>query len=437
MTNLYRRSFLFYLSTTSQNICGSGFFHHLNEAELEDGSDSDVEAVAPNSPTASEEDGVDLPFEPKHFALFYNNSPSQVDPTYQPVSTLTAKGDEYRKKSGSGIALVEVELLRSNGTPVSWIRTGASPNARSGQLVNYPMELLRMRRVGHSSESDSCASAAMSHRVCVRITNTLLDAAILHNWVELSLNQSLVGYRIQAVILQSRQTPLLSSHAANVDEVEGQGTLARSVEINHLCRGVPALHSVIIRSFDLPHPALARIELKQNPVKATLLAPLTLSLLDQGLLEAIHSDKKGSGLGCVSIIRTSKFPAKTCNLVSLTRDTLAGSVRVSAINEKGQTKVIDRPMDSPEYIVAFGLGRQGEDIKDTKKRRSSSLYSQLVFRELVVEESSPQDILAQKLLELKAAKPDLFSRSLAFILHVRRSSRIVYVYNWKQTSLSR
>lgn len=224
-----------------------------------------------------------------------------------------------------------------------------------------------------------------------------------------------------------------------MEEVERHSTLARSAEIDHLCRGIPALHSIIVRSFDLPHPALARIVLKPNPVKATLLAPLTLSLLDQGLLEAIHSDRKGSSNSSVSIIRTDstcKSLAKACELVSLTRDAVSGSVRVSTVNSKGQTKVIDRPMDSPEYIVAFGLGGQSEDMSDSKKRRASNLYSQLVFQELVVE-SSTEDQLAHKLAELKSAKPELFSRSLAFIVHVRRSSRIVYVYNWKQSSLSR
>ena len=178
----------------SQNICGSGFFHHLNEAELEDGLDSDAESALTKSPQAFEDDdGVDLPFDTKHFSLFYNNSPSQVDPTYQPVSTLTAKGDEYRKKSGSGIALVAVELLRSDGIPVRYIRTGASPKSMVGH-VYYSTDMLRMKRIEHSFSntlnlSGAAASFRTNYRIRIRITNTLLDVAILQNWIELSLNQ--------------------------------------------------------------------------------------------------------------------------------------------------------------------------------------------------------------------------------------------------------
>ena len=91
--------------TFSQNICGSGFFHHLNEADAEP-SDSDTDIPNDDQDTAgthdNEKSGIVLPFDKSYFSLFYNNSPSQVDPHYQPVSTLTKRGDDYRKKSGTG-----------------------------------------------------------------------------------------------------------------------------------------------------------------------------------------------------------------------------------------------------------------------------------------------------------------------------------------------
>ena len=86
----------------SQNICGSGFFHHLNEADTEP-SDPDTDGGQDTTGTHdNEKSGIVLPFDKSYFSLFYNNSPSQVDPHYQPVSTLTKRGDEYRKKSGTG-----------------------------------------------------------------------------------------------------------------------------------------------------------------------------------------------------------------------------------------------------------------------------------------------------------------------------------------------
>jgi hypothetical protein len=59
-----------------QNILGSGFFHRLREADSEDNEpDADLKEVTEwrdvNFTT-----GINVPFEPREFSMFYNNAPS-------------------------------------------------------------------------------------------------------------------------------------------------------------------------------------------------------------------------------------------------------------------------------------------------------------------------------------------------------------------------
>ena len=50
------------------------------------------------------------------FVIFYNDSPSKLDPKFQALSTLTSKGSEFSRKIGSGLAVIELCLLDSTGT---------------------------------------------------------------------------------------------------------------------------------------------------------------------------------------------------------------------------------------------------------------------------------------------------------------------------------
>ena len=317
-----------------------------------------------------------------------------------------------------------------------------------------------MRRIFDESKkvpsSASPAVASRNYRVHVRIVNTLLDAKILQSWIELSLNQALVGFRIEAVLMESHRAISVSPANSNADDDDDEqstrlqgwrrgpnpnAALICSRDVDILCKGIPGLYSIISRSYDLPHPAVVKSELRKVPVKATLLAPLTLSLLEDGLMHDLPLERRGSwddSRGGVVIIRTT--PTDKARLVAIDRGAAGGSTRVTEHNTDGRPRKLffDRVTDSPEYIVAFGLGHSHEKEEDDgtdTKRRSSVLRSQLVFRELVVEDQS-ESSFAKRLDELKSLRPDLFRRSLAFILHVTRSSRSLYVYNWNQASLS-
>ena len=87
-----------------QNICGSTFIHHLRHESNTAGQD----------PIQVEECGgkiervcfTKLP----EFHFYFNSSPSQLDPNYQKLETLTSRGREFARQAGSGIAIIEVSL---------------------------------------------------------------------------------------------------------------------------------------------------------------------------------------------------------------------------------------------------------------------------------------------------------------------------------------
>eukprot|EP00957_Ditylum_brightwellii_P033304 2523588-Ditylum_brightwellii.AAC.1 len=181
-----------------QNICGSGFFHRLHEVSLDDAAHPEN---LDDSTTTSEnfllakgrdgiENGVKIRVEPQDFTLFYNNCPSQLDPKYQALSTLTEKGKFFSRNTGSGIALIEFFLLNKDGSILETLSVGVSPGIEDARL-NISSSFLKVRRIPDSfSTHDATAVHKSAYRIRVKVTNTTLtDLSILHDWIELTLNQ--------------------------------------------------------------------------------------------------------------------------------------------------------------------------------------------------------------------------------------------------------
>jgi hypothetical protein len=74
-----------------QNISGSTFFHIRNDPP----SDDEANAIVGHDKLQDEyqaDRGTPFYFQEKDFALYFNASPAQLDPTFQPVTTLTEAG---------------------------------------------------------------------------------------------------------------------------------------------------------------------------------------------------------------------------------------------------------------------------------------------------------------------------------------------------------
>jgi hypothetical protein len=121
-------------------MCGSSFFHRLNDI------DQDRRNPSPSISIAKELDdgGKVLHMNSHEFTLYYNSSPSKLDPAFQRTSTLTPKGAEYCRQVGSGIALIELSLVNSNGDSTDEV-SFASPTMESLHQYTPGEDGLRMK----------------------------------------------------------------------------------------------------------------------------------------------------------------------------------------------------------------------------------------------------------------------------------------------------
>ena len=125
-----------------QNLCGSSFFHRLNDI------DKEHQNPSPSLLIAGElvDGGKVLDMNGHEFTLYYNSAPSKLDPSFQRTSTLTPKGAEYCRQVGSGIAFIGLSLVDSNGKSIKKT-TFARPTIED--LDNYAPkgDELRMKEV--------------------------------------------------------------------------------------------------------------------------------------------------------------------------------------------------------------------------------------------------------------------------------------------------
>ena len=168
----------------------------------------------------------------------------------------------------------------------------------------------------------------------------------------------------------------------NRDQDEG------AVEVSKLCSGLPALCSIILKSYQLPHPGIHRLAF-DGQVRASEISKKVYKLLERGLVQIMFNDKRyhlSDVLG-LSVIRiTGKGPPQ---LVRLSYEKNQDTVQVFAVSSN--QKILDGPTDSPQYIAVFGLGSELEQIRrsDLKKRRRSQTVpplSSFLFQNVFIED---------------------------------------------------
>ena len=143
-----------------QNVCGSTFIQHLHyddartdKVELQEGHDY-----------------FKLRFkELPEFQFYFNSHPSQLDPNFQPLTTLTDKGREFSRKAGSGIAIIEVNLMYNDDAECE-IVVGKQGEAVSSNKLESDISLSRY----NPSADKKC------WKIKVDITNTTVDIDIIH-----------------------------------------------------------------------------------------------------------------------------------------------------------------------------------------------------------------------------------------------------------------
>ena len=417
-----------------QNICGSTFFHRLHQANTDSSAlnmshnDNDGSLISPSLP--SEETTTSIPFDPREFVLFYNNAPSPLDPEFQPVCTLTTKGAEYARTTGTGIAIIEVTLVDCNGQTVQKLVVGQVPDETQG-LPEWNAATLRLQKL------EKGGGVITPYRIRVSIADTSLNRTVLHSWLELTLNQVLIAWVIERHIQRMRLGKLevraLDVGGGGIDHQASSFTDAeKNALIESLVPGFPRLFNILEASHDLPHPEIEKLELG-GVIRASSVATVALDLLEKclnGLKRDTSHSTKSHGDKRVVIVRLSRTqrPTPVDLIWDAGREKALATKSGSSLNSNAVLQ--DSPIDCPEYLCFYCFSHYSEDAEDENPLLSPSA---MCFREVMVDDNSDgrKGIpFIDALLSIRKSHPSAFSRSLAFVLSVKRNRRMLVTYNW-------
>jgi len=392
-----------------QNICGSTFFHPLFTSEW-------GPAIA-SAEIATVED-ANLHFDETDLVVYFNTAPSKLDPSFQSESTLTRRGAELSRQTGSGIAIIEVLLLDHTGRRLRDL-CSAIPNPESESMPRIAPESLRLQEA-----SNDLSERTGDLFIQVRIVDTALNRNILHEWVKLSLEQVLTSWNVEKQLERMQRNlfkPMQTDGAANTPD--------RLQEIESICPGLPALTGLLECGENLPHPAILKLECS-GVIRSSTVASVALELLEHGILDNLRLEsKKKSFIDAASqicIIRSCRS-AKP-HRVTIEWDSKSKNAIVKCATEtKGAKPVVkDSPIECPEYTVFFHSADYLENRNETPTKIPK------LFEEVLVGFESSGDALESRkpLEEFKRQNPSSFKRSFVFMLSVKRNRRVLLAYNW-------
>lgn len=406
-----------------QNLCGSTFFHRLNDIGYERLSPSVTESHR------LESGGSILKWNEHDFTLYYNNAPSKLDQSFQGVSTLTEKGASLSRQVGSGIAMIEILLVRANGTPVDEVVFG-EPTEGTFDASGRDPSNLRFRKLSSFPEESS-------DKICVRvrITDTALSRKHLHEWIELTLNQSLATWIIERGMERSSHTNVsCHSGADSSRSVSSSHSDPRRRALEEICPGLSSLQHMLENSYELPHPGISRVA-HHGVIRSSTVATKTLEMLDTCILGALSKDsatgevlkKARSGLRVIRLSRSS-LP----ELVDVPWDSgKKGVTTYGTRNMSNNRPVHDSPIDCPEYICFFRTRQYEEKSQGIDPK--FQLSSEVMIHDGISDSSATIELLET----LKAQNRDAFRRSFAFLFSVKRNRRTLFTYNWAPNLVKR
>jgi hypothetical protein len=412
-----------------QNLCGSTFFHRLNDID-QNGSNP---SPAISESSQLKDGGSTLSMNRHEFTVYYNNAPSKLDPKFQGLSTLTEKGAEFCRQAGMGIAMIEFGLVYGDGRFVDTVDF-ATPSSPARGVDVVPLENLRMKK--RSGFGVRGADKAIC--VQIKITDTSLQSTALHEWILLSLNQALVEWVSERLVERSIHRLLKPmNRLSSQSREEAKYDPKREALVDQLCPGLPAIKSVLESSSALPHPAIAKVEYS-GVMRSSSVATLTLSLLEKCILGSVIEKKSPAILNeetkvsspaeqenirNLNVIRVSRLQRPRLVRLAWGRDRRTAVVSVAS--EDGTTMLIkDSPIDCPEYICFLLLTdlEGGREEIDTQLR----LYKEVVVDDGISEKSRSIDLLQS----IKKSNSKAFARSFAFVFSVKRNKRCLWTYNW-------
>lgn len=398
-----------------QNICGSTFFHPLITTEWVAEARAETPAVA----------GANLHFGDTDLVLYFNTAPSKLDSNFQSESTLTRRGAEFSRQTGSGIAIIELSFVTRDGTCLSDLTAAIPTKLVDGSLEASP-ESLRFEDVS----DDGLAAYPGDSQVFlqVRITDTALKRSVLHQWVKLSLDQVLTAWAVERQ-LERMQRNLFRPLSA-IGPADFYGTeLARKEEIEAICPGLPSLTGLLEYGEDIPHPAVLKLECT-GVVRSSAVASVALELLERGVMDHLRSESKKffiDNAAQICIIRSSRSTRP--RRVTLEYDTQKNAVVRYVTEPKAESMVVkDSPIDCPEYTIFFHSADYMENRRDTGTK-IPKLFEEVLIG-FTTKNAGDTMELFKPLAAFKRQNRSHFRRSFAFIFSIKRNRRVLLAYNW-------
>ena len=343
------------------------------------------------------------------------------------MSTLTFQGRAFSSQTGQGLALINFYLLDANGSPLEWVHLAPVPRPDKGNL-----EDLRFCPVG-------TAELKRNHKFRLRVVviNTTLEISYVHEWIELSLNQSLLSWTIERHLERSRKGILHPLSASAKDELTRRDAQKLhekwSTELGAVCPGLPLLSDILHSAVSLPHPAVCIVQ--SNALLRGTMARVVFELLERAILAPIFGDGKkylSSNAHNVTILRATGLEKP--HVVRLSRGRQEGEALIT--DGRGRA-IVDSPVEGVEYTVVFGLRcRDDEGTASEEIFGLAPAYAK-VFKEVMIESHGADgkaEEFEARIAEIKAScRKDAFVRSLAFVLIVNRTTQYVLGYNWHPT----
>lgn len=400
-----------------QNICGSTFFHPLSTMEW---------LPADDCGAVTRVDGTNLHFDATDLVFYYNTSSSKLDPNFQSESTLTAKGAQYARQAGSGIAIVELSLVNGKGQRLQGINA-AVPTCKVSSTLNVSAESLRFHDVSgeeYPVNADHKAPAFLR----VSVTDTALKSDALHQWILLSVTQVLIAWNMER-LLERIQKGLIAPLSVEDPNSTYTGFQAKNWKIENICCGLPAFTGLLETAHGLPHPAALKVQY-DGVVRSSAVASVALDLLEKGILDLIWSETKKKLVTDkhfrLNVVRSSR--SSKPRRVQFERDSQR-KVMVRSYSEKNDRASIikDSPIDCPEYTIFF----YSLDY-DPEGRHINEADFPKLFEEVSVgfEKTGDKGESARSLVIFKNNHLPFFRRSFAFIFSVKRNRRTLLAYNW-------
>ena len=403
-----------------QNLCGSTFFHPLLSSDWESSQTND-------ELTASHRNNMQL--QPTDLVFFYNALSSDLDPSLQSESTLTAKGSRYSAQTGTGLAIIEISMLNRNGHPLHNMMAAIPARDVDDTKPSSIQSLTFSEAVDKYDDGDGSNDTPIYIRVS--IADTALKTDVLHDWILLSMNQAIAAWNVERQ-LERIQNGLKSSFFIPFPDQAGRDN---KLAMEKVCPGLPILVGILEHAQKLPDPT-ALIEEYDGIVRSSTVASVALDLLEKIVLDQIQATMR-SRLSPdkhykLVIFRSSRTSSPL--IVTLERDS-SGRVTVRGANQSTPSPpIIDSPIDCPEYTIFF----HSPDYSTWNDSNQIVAYPKL-FKEVAVgyEKSTEKGEFAKLLFDFKQHNASLFRRSIAFVFNVKRNRRRLLAYNWNNALFRR